>query len=116
MVKNTAKAFTTIKVVESIKESGLTIKSMAMESLITPMEIDMRAHGKTDKDQITAFMSTQMVMCMMDSGETISNRDTVNFKWLQVTSMKAIGKAAKKMDQVHSYLFRTLYLCKWRHL
>ena len=76
----------------------------------------MRAHGKTDKDQIMVFMNIQMVMCMMDSGEMISKKDTVNFKWLQVTSMKAIGKAAKKMDQVHSYLFRTLYLCKWRHL
>lgn len=105
------KVFTTTKVVASIKESGLTIKSMATELLITRMEIDMRAHGKTDKDRITAFMNIRMVMCMMDSGGTISKRDTVNFKWLQVTSMRVIGKAAKRMGQVHFYLFRTVYLC-----
>ena len=31
MAKNTGKEFTIIKVAENIKESGLTIKNMAME-------------------------------------------------------------------------------------
>ncbi len=111
MAKNTGKVFTTTKVVASIKESGLTIRSMVTELLITRMEIDMRAHGKTDKDQTTVFMNIRMAMYMMDSGGMISKKDTVNFKWLQVISMKVIGKAAKRMDQVHFYLFRTVYLC-----
>jgi hypothetical protein len=30
--------------------------------------------------------------------------------------MRAIGKVARRMDQVYFYLFRIVYFCEWRYL
>lgn len=100
MVKNMEKGFSTIKVEENIRVTGLMIRSMVLESLNMPMEIAMKAPGEMDNAPTMEYTNIRMAMFMMESGATIQKRGTEGWIWRLAISIKEIGKLAKKMAKV----------------